>query len=225
MISASFIERRQRMVREQIAGRGVRDQLVLAAMSEVPRERFVSAGFEEYAYDDSPLPIEEGQTISQPYVVAVMIEAARVRPEHRVLEVGAGSGYAAAVLGRIAAEVFALEWHHRLTRRAQRRIEALGYDNVTIRHGDGTLGWAEHAPFNAIIVSAGGGPDVPPPLLEQLALDGRLVIPVGDGARGQELMSVHRLDENNYDFDALGRVQFVPLVGKGGRHRPAEGST
>ncbi len=220
---------RHHMVEHQLARRGIRDNRVLDAMRTVPRERFVGGDMSEFAYDDTPLPIEEGQTISQPYIVAVMLEALQLRPDDRVLEVGAGSGYAAAVLGRIVAQVWAIERYRALAERARRRTAELGYDNVEIAAGDGTLGWGEHAPFDAIVVAA-GGPEVPKPLLDQLAIGGRLVIPVGVEARAQELVRVTRVAEHEYVEDRLGRVQFVPLIGSAGwaidagaevRHRAA----
>lgn len=165
---------RERMVKVQIAGRGVRDRGVLEAMRLVPRELFVDRGYEEFAYEDSPLPIGEGQTISQPYIVALMIEAAELKRTDRVLEVGAGSGYAAAVMSRIATGVYAIERHAALGETARRRIEKLGYDNVELRIDDGTRGWPEAAPFDAILVAA-SGPDVPRALKEQLAAGGRLI--------------------------------------------------
>ena len=148
------------MVDVQIARRGVRDRNVLDAMRHVPREAFVEPDFEEFAYEDWPLPIGEGQTISQPYIVALMIEAAELKPGDRVLEVGAGSGYAAAVMGQIVDRVYAIERHPALGKSARQRFKKLGYDNIELRVGDGTRGWAEAAPFNAILVAA-GGPDVP----------------------------------------------------------------
>jgi protein-L-isoaspartate(D-aspartate) O-methyltransferase len=157
---------RERMVERQIAARGVSNAHVLAAMRQVPREAFVSPGFEEFAYEDSPLPIAEGQTISQPYIVALMIEAAEVKPGERVLEIGAGSGYAAAVLGRIAAQVYTIERHRALARNAKDRLDRLGYRNVEVRLGDGTLGWPEGGPFDATIVTA-GGPEIPESLRNQ----------------------------------------------------------
>src|SRR5215207_7015974 len=169
---------RARMVAVQIARRCVRDRSVLDAMRRVPREAFVLPGFEEFPYEDGPLPIGEGQTISQPYIVALMIEAAEVRPGDCVLEVGAGSGYAAAVLSQITDRVYAIERLRSLGDAARCRFERLGYDNIELRVGDGTRGWPEAAPFDAILVAA-GGPDVPPALKEQLAIGGRLVIPVG----------------------------------------------
>jgi protein-L-isoaspartate(D-aspartate) O-methyltransferase len=208
-------EKRHRMVKNQIASRGIEDAAVLDAMRSVPRERFVSQDLAAFAYEDTPLPIEEGQTISQPYIVAVMAEALELEPEDRVLEIGAGSGYAAAVLGRVAAQVFAIERHRSLAEHARDRMAALGYDNVTVVAGDGTLGWGEEAPFDAIAVAA-GGPEVPQPLLDQLAVGGRLVIPVGDDVRSQELVRVRRVAEHEYVEDSLGKVQFVPLIGSAG---------
>jgi protein-L-isoaspartate(D-aspartate) O-methyltransferase len=209
---STFVERRREMVRNQVELRGVRDPGVLVAMRNVPREAFVPAESSELAYEDSPLPIQAGQTISQPYIVALMIEAARIKPGHRVLEVGCGSGYAAAVMGRIAGEVHAIEWHRELAELARGRMESLGYANVHVRQGDGSLGLPEKAPFDAIVVSA-GGPEVPKPLLEQLAIGGRLVIPVGADPREQELVVVMRTAEHAYDRFSLGEVRFVPLVG------------
>lgn len=212
---SSFKEQRARMVETQLRARGVRDARVLAAMGEVPRERFVPPRHHDLAYEDAPLPIEEGQTISQPYIVAYMLEAARIGASDRVLEVGAGSGYASAVLSRVAKEVYAIEWHQALANLAAARLEVLGYENVHAMHGDGTLGWPDRAPFDAIIVSA-GGPDVPQPLLAQLAIGGRLVIPVGTDPRSQELLLVTRTGEHEFDRASLGSVQFVPLVGSEG---------
>ena len=193
-----------------IAKRGVRDPNVLAAMRTVPRERFVEPELAAMAYADSALPIAAEQTISQPYIVALMIAAAEVRPGSRVLEVGAGSGYAAAVLGAMGAQVYAIERHPELVEAARRRLAALGYDRVDIRLGDGTLGLAEEAPFDAILVAAGGAA-VPEPLKEQLAPGGRLVIPTGHG-REQTLWKLVRRDGAFERFD-LGPVMFVPLIG------------
>src|SRR3954454_13696244 len=206
---------RARMVKVQIARRGVRDRSVLDAMRRVPREAFVQPGFEEFAYEDGPLPIGEGQTISQPYIVALMIEAAEVRPGDRVLEVGAGSGYAAAVMGRIADRVYAIERLPSLGEAARRRFKRLGYDNIELRVGDGTKGWPEAAPFNAILVAA-GGPDVPPALKGQLAIGGRLVIPVGEDLHDQTLLKITRTSETAFEGEDLGMVRFVPLIGEQG---------
>lgn len=206
---------RERMVERQIARRGVSDPLVLGAMRAVPREAFVTPGLEEFAYEDSALPIEVGQTISQPYIVAMMLEAAQLRPGDRVLEIGAGSGYAAAVMSRIAGKVFAIERHEPLSALARQRLETLGYDNVQLRTADGTGGWPEAAPFDAILVAA-GGPDVPRPLKEQLEIGGRLVMPVGESPRSQRLVKVTRTGANHFEEDDLGPVMFVPLVGEYG---------
>ena len=169
---------REHMVRDQIAARGVRDDRVLDAMRAVPREAFMPEALAEFAYDDTPLPIEEGQTISQPYIVALMIAAIRPGPHDRVLEIGTGSGYAAAVLSRVVGHVYTVERHEALADLARRRLRTLGYDNVEVLHGDGSLGWPKHAPYDAIIVTA-GGPHVPRQLREQLVVGGRLVIPIG----------------------------------------------
>lgn len=203
------------MVDRQIASRGIRDVRVLEAMRKVPRERFVPSEVREFAFDDSPLPIEEGQTISQPYIVALMVEALALEEGDRVLEIGAGSGYAAAVISRVAKEVYAVERYPLLAELARQRAGDLGYDNVHVHCGDGTLGWSEHAPFDAIIVAA-GGPEVPQSLMEQLEIGGRLVIPVGDDVRSQQLLRIVRTAEHQYERSELGRVQFVPLIGSEG---------
>lgn len=209
-----FARLRDRMVEMQLARRGIRDASVLAAMRRVPRERFVPAGLEKFAYRDSPLPIGEEQTISQPWIVAAMIEAAEVAPGDRALEVGAGSGYAAAVLGQIADRVFAIERRSALAALARARIAALGYDNVDIRVGDGTRGLEAEAPFDAILVSA-GGPDVPQALKQQLAIGGHLVIPIGP--RGEQVLcKLTRTGETRFEERNLGAVMFVPLIGEQG---------
>jgi protein-L-isoaspartate(D-aspartate) O-methyltransferase len=208
-------EARRRMVRVQIAGRGVRDSRVLDAMLAVPREEFVTEDLAEFAYDDGPLPIGEAQTISQPYIVAMMIEAAEVRPSDRVLEVGAGSGYAAAVLSRIVAKVYAIERHASLAEEARARFRKLGYDNIELRVGDGTRGWPEAAPFDAILVAA-SAPEIPPALQEQLAIEGRLVLPVGKHLFTQRLRRVRRRSETELEGEDLGGVAFVPLIGEQG---------
>jgi len=206
---------RARMVDVQIARRGVRDRHVLEAMRRVPREAFVEPGLEEFAYEDGPLPIAEGQTISQPYIVALMIESAEVKPGTSVLEVGAGSGYAAAVMSQIADRVYAIERHPSLGEVARQRFTTLGYDTIDLRVGDGTNGWPEAAPFDAILVAA-GGPEVPQALKEQLAIGGRLIIPVGEQERHQTLLKVTRNGEADYEEEDLGVVAFVPLIGEQG---------
>jgi protein-L-isoaspartate(D-aspartate) O-methyltransferase len=218
---------RERMVTVQIAGRGIRDQGVLAAMRCVPREAFVDPGLDALAYQDRPLPIGDGQTISQPYIVALMIEAAALQAGDRVLEVGAGSGYAAAVMSRIACRVDAIERHPSLVAAARRRLRQLGYANVRLHVGDGTRGWPDAAPFDAIVVAA-ASPEVPQALKEQLAIGGRLVIPVGDQTAYQRLLKVVRRSEARYDEESLGDVRFVPLIGaqgwgEDGRRGPGRG--
>jgi protein-L-isoaspartate(D-aspartate) O-methyltransferase len=203
------------MVDTQIAARGVRDPRVLAAMRAVPRERFLTEGLAEFAYDDSALPIEEEQTISQPFIVALMAAAAQIGQRDRVLEIGTGSGYAAAIFAELAAEVYTVERHAALAEQARRRLEELGNRNVKVHHGDGTLGWPEHASYDAIVVAA-GGPDVPPALREQLAIGGRLVMPIGADPRSQTLIRVMRKTADSYERDSLGEVRFVPLVGEAG---------
>lgn len=205
---------RDHMVDVQIARRGVRDAAVLKAMRVVPRERFVREGMEQFAYEDSALPIEEQQTISQPYIVAVMIEAAEIGPDSRVLEVGAGSGYAACLMGEIGARVFAIERHGALARLAQERAASLGYGNVEISVGDGSRGLAEEAPFDAILVAA-GGPSIPSSLKDQLAIGGHLIMPVGDPGY-QKLCKITREAEDRYSERNLGSVMFVPLIGEQG---------
>lgn len=210
--TASVAPAREDMVQAQIAARGVQDERVLRAMTEVPRETFLPADLEEFAYRDTPLPIECGQTISQPYIVALMAEALEISPGDRVLEVGTGSGYAAAVLSRIAGRVFTIERHAELARTARCRLEVLGHDNVEVRHGDGSLGWAENAPFQAIAVAA-GAPSIPEALVEQLAPGGRLVLPVGEGRDSQRLLRLRKQDDGRLIREDLGSVRFVPLVG------------
>jgi protein-L-isoaspartate(D-aspartate) O-methyltransferase len=205
---------RRMMVKRQIAGRGIGGARLLGAMREVPRERFVPEELRALAYDDRPLPVEAGQTISQPYIVARMIEAAAIGPADRVLEIGVGSGYAAAVMSRVAAHVFAIDRVGELAALARGRMEQLGYDNVAIRTDDGTEGWPEQAPFDAILVAA-GGPAVPQPLREQLAIGGRLVMPVGSASE-QQLVRVIRTGEDSFELQKLEAVQFVPLIGAHG---------
>ena len=206
---------RDRMVERQVARRGIRDSNVLRAMREVPRDAFVPEGLQEFAYEDAPLPIEAGQTISQPYIVALMIEAAGVRPGDHVLEIGAGSGYAAAVLSRIAERVYAVERHDELTRLAAGRMRRLAYHNVEIKTGDGTRGWPEAAPFDVVLVAA-GGPAIPQPLKDELDLGGRLVMPVGPSESDQRLIKVIRRDAKHFEEEDLGAVTFVPLIGEHG---------
>ena len=203
------------MVERQIAARGVVGKRLLEAMRTVPREAFVPDHLREFAYEDAPLSIEADQTISQPYIVAVMIEAARLGPDGKVLEIGAGSGYAAAVMSRIAGRVYAIERHKELADLAAERMKRLGYGNVVVRHGDGRKGWPEEAPFDAILAAA-SGPDVPDVLLRQLAVGGRLVMPIGEPQAVQTLVAVTRSGEDRFDTEDLGPVRFVPLIGAHG---------
>ncbi len=201
--------------------RGIDDAAVLKAMATVPRETFVGLSLAEFAYDDTPLPIGQGQTISQPYMVALMIEAMGLQPGDRVLEIGTGSGYAAAVLSRVADHVYTIERHPALAETARERFAELEYDNIEVLCGDGTLGWPDHAPYDAIVVTA-GGPDAPRALIEQLAEGGRLVIPTGTTQTEQRLLRMTRTDGEELEIEELGRVRFVPLVGEQGWSDVAE---
>lgn len=204
--------RRELMIRNHLLARGINDRRVIAAMREVPREEFVAAEFRQNAYDDHPLPIEEGQTISQPFIVAYMIEALQTTVRDRVLEIGTGSGYAAAVLSRIVDHVYTVERLTFLARSAALRLARLGYRNVTVLEGDGSLGWPQYAPYDGIVVTA-AAPEVPQPLLDQLAVDGRLVLPVGPNQFFQSLLRVRRNSPSDYQRDYLTDVRFVPLIG------------
>ena len=210
-----FANLRERMVRRQIESRGIENPMILDAFRDVPREAFVDESQRPWAYDDHPLPIGAGQTISQPYIVALMIEAAEIAPGDRVLEVGAGSGYAAAVISRIAASVVGIERQHDLVQIARERVDRLGYRNVRIVEGDGTLGWPENAPFEAILAAA-SGKHIPKPLVDQLAPGGRLVMPIGDPGDVQDLIKVVRRSDGTTVQESLGRVRFVPLIGQEG---------
>ncbi|HSL94747.1 MAG TPA: protein-L-isoaspartate(D-aspartate) O-methyltransferase [Thermoleophilia bacterium] len=204
---------RRRMVEEQIAGRGLRDEAVLAALRAVPRHSFVPAGMEGEAYLDGPLPIGFGQTISQPYMVALMTALLGADARSRVLEVGAGSGYQTAVLAELVAQVWAVERVAELAEAARRRLRELGYDNVHLAVGDGTLGWEEHAPYDGILVAA-AAEDVPAALLDQLVVGGRLVIPLGVPHRDQ-VLTVYRRGREGFDVERHTPCRFVPLVSGG----------
>ena len=203
-----FAAARARMVAETIAARGVKDPRVLAAMRKVPRHEFVPAGERDRAYEDAPVPIGHGQTASQPYMVAVMTELAEVGPHSRVLEIGTGSGYQAAVLAEVAGDVYSIELLEPLASRARRDLERLGYGRIHLRHGDGYRGWPEAAPFDAIVVTA-APPEVPKALREQLAVGGRLVVPVG---RVDQELEVHTRTADGFKVRREFAVQFVPMV-------------
>jgi len=206
---------REELVESELRILGIKDEAVLHALRTVPREQFVPQELREFAYRNTPLPIGSGQTISQPLIVAYMAEALELAPTDRVLEIGAGSGYAAAVLSRIAQEVFTVERHGELAESARERLAQLGFRNVRVLHGDGTLGWPEHAPYDAIVVAA-GGPGIPAALQRQLRVGGRLVIPVGLDENSQKLIRVVRRGDEEFEYDEMGAVRFVPLVGEAG---------
>lgn len=214
-----FTAQREAMVERQLKCRGIHDQRILDAFLTVPREAFVSSDLATLAYGDHPLPIAAGQTISQPFIVAEMIQEAGVEPGDTVLEVGAGFGYAAAVISRIATRVVAVERLPELVAIARERIGSLGYSNVEIVEGDGSLGWVEQAPFDAILAAASGS-HIPTPLIEQLAPGGRLVMPVGGPGHAQELVKATKLKDGSLSRKSLGGVRFVPLIGAEGWKEP-----
>lgn len=205
---------RRNMVDWQLAGRDIRDKRVIEAMLAVPREEFVSPSDRSAAYDDFPLSIGHGQTISQPYTVAYMAQAAKLGGQERVLEIGTGSGYGAAVLSKLARSVVTIERIGELGKAAAERLAKLGYDNVEVRVGDGTLGCPERAPYDAIVVTA-GGENLPPALAEQLAEEGRCIIPVGPTRQEQQLMRYTRRGRELF-AESLGSFAFVPLIGEAG---------
>lgn len=206
-----FAADRRRMVARDIAGRGIRGSAVLDAMGRIRREDFVPADLREQSYDDMPLSIGDGQTISQPYIVALMIDAAGLAPDDNVLDVGTGSGYAAAVLGAIAGHVTSIERHADLAESARQRLTDAGCDNVIVLIGDGTAGAAEHGPFDAILAAAAGA-DVPRAWVEQLAPGGRIVLPLTYPGGAQELMRFTRTPSAGLKRESLGGVRFVPLI-------------
>jgi protein-L-isoaspartate(D-aspartate) O-methyltransferase len=210
-----YAAEREAMVEGQLRRRGIAEQAILDAFRQVPREAFISGEYAHLAYGDHPVPIEAEQTISQPYIVALMIQAAAINPGDAVLEVGAGSGYAAAVISRIADRVIGIERQHDLVEVARERLKRLGYDNVEIVEGDGTRGCREHAPFDAILAAASGS-HVPRALLEQLAPDGRIVMPMGEPGAVQELIKVTKQEDGILRQENLGAVRFVPLIGEEG---------
>ena len=210
-----YAAERAAMVERHLKRRGITEKPIIDAFLAVPREAFVSPEYEHLAYGDHPLPIEAGQTISQPYIVALTIQAAAIKPGDTVLEVGAGSGYAAAVISRIAKKVIAIERQHDLVGIARQRLERLGYGNVEIVEGDGTKGCPDEAPFEAIVAAASGS-HVPPAFIEQLSPGGRIVMPVGDPGWVQELIKVTKQEDGMLKQENLGGVRFVPLIGEEG---------
>ncbi|GBC63711.1 protein-L-isoaspartate O-methyltransferase [Desulfonema ishimotonii] len=211
--SAKYKRQREDMVRRQIEARGVTDPDVLAAIRNVPRHLFVSEALEDQAYGDFPLPIGEGQTISQPYIVAEMTQALALSADDRVLEIGTGSGYQAAILAEIVSRVYTIERIHPLFVRTRRLFDRLHYHNIVTRYGDGTSGWPDESPFDAIIVTA-GSPKVPEPLVRQLAVGGRMIIPVGD-RYSQDLIKIYR-DQTGIRQTSMGGCRFVKLIGEHG---------
>lgn len=211
--SIKFQRQRQEMVRVQIEARGITDQTVLAALRKVPRHLFVSEALRDQAYGDFPLPIGDQQTISQPYIVAEMTQALQLSQEDRVLEIGTGSGYQAAIIAEVAFRVYTIERIHSLLVKARNLFDKLHYHNIVTRYSDGTAGWIEESPFDAIIVTA-GSPDIPTPLVNQLVVGGRMVVPVGD-QHSQDLIKLYK-DEDGIHKTNLGGCRFVKLVGEYG---------
>jgi len=210
--SDRYERERLRMVEKDIKARGISDERVLSVMAKVPRHLFVDRRYRSQAYADHPLPIDEGQTISQPYIVALMTELLRLKPTDRVLEIGTGSGYQAAVLAEMVMEVYTIEIRERLARKARRLLEKLGYKNIKVKHADGYFGWKEYAPFDAIIVTAAAN-HIPPPLVKQLKEGGRLVIPLGSTVFYQILTVVTKKD-GKIIAKQIAPVAFVPMVGE-----------
>jgi protein-L-isoaspartate(D-aspartate) O-methyltransferase len=211
-LEAAFVQKREQMVKFQLKNRGIKEEKVLEAMLKVPRHLFVPPAYQQEAYEDHPLPIGEGQTISQPYIVALMTEVAGIKPGEKVLEIGTGSGYQAAVLSCLTDQVYSIEIKENLSRRASELLTFLGYHQVKVRCGDGYLGWPEEAPFEAIIVTCAAD-HIPPALFQQLKEDGRLVIPLGDSERSQVLTLIRKI-KGKPVVKKLLEVRFVPMTGK-----------
>lgn len=213
--SIDFAREREAMVERQLRRRGIREVKILEAFRAVPREKFVAEEVAHLAYEDHPLPIEAGQTISQPYIVALMVEAAAIGPHDKILEVGSGSGYAAAVISQVAQRVIGIERHHALVEDARERLGRLGYEKVEIVEGDGTKGWPAEAPYDAILVAASGS-HIPTSLIQQLAPGGRLVMPIGEPGWVQKLIRATKNEDGSLHQSDLGGVRFVPLIGEEG---------
>ncbi len=216
-MTLDFEKLRREMVEQQIKSRGIEDDRVLNAFREVHREEFVEEKYKSSAYNDGALPIGAGQTISQPYIVALMIDSLNLKSDENVLEIGTGSGYAAAVLSRIVEKVYTIETIETLAQKAIRRFDRLEYNNIEVKIGDGTLGWAENAPYDGIVVSA-AAPHVPEALINQLSENGRIVIPVGEKGGVQRLKVIRKGEEGKTSAENLDYVRFVPLRGENGYH-------
>lgn len=211
----NFEELRKKMVEKQLINRGIEDEKVIDAFAKVPREEFVGEKYKSSAYDDGPLPIGSGQTISQPYIVALMIDSLNLNKDDKVLEIGTGSGYAAAVLAKIVNEVYTIEKIDRLAEKAKERFKKLNYTNISTKVGDGTLGWEENAPYDGIVVSA-AAPHVPEALINQLAESGKIIIPVGEDGGVQRLKLIKKAKDGTVNEENLDYVRFVPLLGENG---------
>ena len=213
-----YLQKRLAMVEKDFRGRGIREQRLLEVMARVPRHLFVEKRLASQAYDDHPLPIGEGQTISQPYVVALMTEALRLQPGERVLEIGTGSGYQAAVLAGLVKEVWSIEIRKGLADRSALLLKELGYANVRVRYGDGYFGWQEQAPFDAIIITAAAN-HIPPPLIRQLKEGGRLILPLASTVYYQTLTLVTKQKGGELSVEQMGPVSFVPMTGEAQKKR------
>lgn len=211
-VEDAYKDKREFMIKHNIEGRGIRDKKVLEVMGKIPRHLFVDEHFKGKAYNDHPLPIGEGQTISQPYVVALMTEALKLRPSDRVLEIGTGSGYQAAVLAEIVKEVYTIEIRKGLAEKAEKRLRDMGYKNIKVKYADGYFGWEEYAPFDAIIITASAN-HIPAPLIRQLKEGGRLIIPLGSTVYYQTL-TIAKKNKGKLELEQITSVAFVPMTGE-----------